>query len=587
MSATELRDAYKALKFLQEALAKSKEEVAICRSQLKHQEDQHLLDLQTLQAELNQARSQVLQPPAACQHHGQGLEALQRQYTNELKKLRDELDNAIQYRQRAEDDARNRTIELRAEKHKTAALQAQFHTLEASISDMQARLSESTVEKASSDARFAEAVAFSKTQVDKLRSVEATLCKAKETERKVQDEIRKNEALVAQLHSLETSMHSLQTQLDESTTANASLEARVVELISLSNSQDAKVRSLEATLARTVEALASSQEACAALAKEKRRIEEDVVVARLLKVEELDVLAVHKSETPDAESVVPSSVTVTTQQLAEWRAKLRDLRTELRSIRIDVKAMKSLRAPILTMEYFQAYASKPSNATQERLSVLSSKLGDVRHEWHELKALWTAYSADTMGFLTDGLMTLVLERSGREAQAQMRRIHISSQLNELRALRTEQRQLAKTWQREVKVQMDEVMAAANKQIRIASRHGEGVERQLMASEDTTSPFFRRTAPSEAISWATLERRLSEMKTPFHRVLQSLDQANYALKLMVMTKTISNGLRSQHLIEVDPKHRRVGVVGLWSDAISCRRVCTIHCIVLDSYRRRHG
>ncbi|KAF0756637.1 hypothetical protein AaE_004552 [Aphanomyces astaci] len=462
---SELRDAYKAIKFLQEALTKSKEEVGMCHSQLMVQEEQHLVDIHTLQAELNQERAKTVQaqPPAACQHHGHGLDALQRQYTNELKKLRDELDNAIHFRQRAEEVAAECQAELNAERQKYSSLGAQLHTLQ-------------------------------------------------------------------------TSMNTIQDQLDISITDNTSLEARLSHVVSVSNAQQDKIVTLEIALADMSSGLASSQETCATLARDKRRLEEEVVAVRLYQVEEVaapspvEAILDLKRESKTVQTEDESSSLPTHRHLGEWKDTLRGLASDLKTIRGDVGAMQAAALPSLDQLY--QYTSRPKNPHGAYVNALSAQVRSLREEWHAAKDTWAAISAESLAFVTDQLTTFSIVLSARNAQTRNRQQLAALRVQALRSERDDLKATVMTWQADVEAHVKQVLVAQDRHLQRASRGAEGTERQLMAREDTTSPHFRQTAPSDAISWVTLERRLGQLKTPFHRLMSSLEQANYVLKLLV-------------------------------------------------------
>ncbi|RHY01203.1 hypothetical protein DYB25_002678 [Aphanomyces astaci] len=465
---SELRDAYKAIKFLQEALTKSKEEVGMCHSQLMVQEEQHLVDIHTLQAELNQERAKTVQaqPPAACQHHGHGLDALQRQYTNELKKLRDELDNAIHFRQRAEEVAAECQAELNAERQKYSSLGAQLHTLQ-------------------------------------------------------------------------TSMNTIQDQLDISITDNTSLEARLSHVVSVSNAQQDKIVTLEIALADMSSGLASSQETCATLARDKRRLEEEVVAVRLYQVEEVaapspvEAILDLKRESKTVQTEDESSSLPTHGHLGEWKDTLRGLASDLKTIRGDVGAMQAAALPSLDQLY--QYTSRPKNPHGAYVNALSAQVRSLREEWHAAKDTWAAISAESLAFVTDQLTTFSIVLSARNAQTRNRQQLAALRVQALRSERDDLKATVMTWQADVEAHVKQVLVAQDRHLQRASRGAEGTERQLMAREDTTSPHFRYVlipSPSDAISWVTLERRLGQLKTPFHRLMSSLEQANYVLKLLV-------------------------------------------------------
>ncbi|OQR97327.1 hypothetical protein ACHHYP_12144 [Achlya hypogyna] len=93
----ELRDAYKAIKLLQDAVTKSKAETVAIRGHFQAQLADAQNEIQVLQEELRKKPSD-----APCQHHGLGLEAAERQRAIEVQALRDEIAHARQYREENE-----------------------------------------------------------------------------------------------------------------------------------------------------------------------------------------------------------------------------------------------------------------------------------------------------------------------------------------------------------------------------------------------------------------------------------------------------------------------------------------------------
>ncbi|KDO24706.1 hypothetical protein SPRG_10240 [Saprolegnia parasitica CBS 223.65] len=96
----ELRDAYKAIKLLQDALSKSKADTASLRNHFKAQLEQYQLQVHALRDELA-AKPLDETKSMPCQHHGLGIEAAERKHAIEVQALRDELALAHRYREEA------------------------------------------------------------------------------------------------------------------------------------------------------------------------------------------------------------------------------------------------------------------------------------------------------------------------------------------------------------------------------------------------------------------------------------------------------------------------------------------------------
>ncbi|EQC40992.1 hypothetical protein SDRG_02053 [Saprolegnia diclina VS20] len=96
----ELRDAYKAIKLLQDALSKSKADTTSLRDHFKAQLEQYQLQVHALRDELA-AKPVDEAKPVPCQHHGLGIEAAERKHAIEVQALRDELALAHRYREEA------------------------------------------------------------------------------------------------------------------------------------------------------------------------------------------------------------------------------------------------------------------------------------------------------------------------------------------------------------------------------------------------------------------------------------------------------------------------------------------------------
>ncbi|CAK4087305.1 unnamed protein product [Aphanomyces euteiches] len=507
---SDLRDAFKAITLLKDALTKKKQELAVCKAQMKEQEEQHLLDIQTLQEELNRTKAAV---SLTCQHHGQGLEALQRQHAIELKKLRDELEIAVQFSQRNEEARIELATELQTQKQINNTQRLELHKLKESAASLQSQL------EAQIAATSELSNSFSALQVESTSLKETIVDLNMQLHGKDQELTALHDqtsTLRHELNSAKSSIASLKAELDSKRQLAHSLEAKIIQLQVDKVQQDDEIVSLQQSLAQKRD--------------EVRRFYAVNEPEATTATPELETTAVHKAKME--------------AKYLEWQQSVRLFSTDLQAIKQDVQEMSTYGLSALD----HLHGQLPSH---DKLQAALQSVRNLRGDCDLLKQGWTASMSVTLIWLETHVQTQLESWIQREREEMRRKttFKLAEASEVLENLRGELDHAKDEWKATLQHTSEQhaiEMLILSDRIRVALPRSEALERHLMALEDTSSPYFRKLSPSTASSWQNLEATLRELKSPFHRLLQTLERANYLLKLLIRNADALQPLRSRAL-----------------------------------------